>query len=479
MTRLEMQALHELERGVSSDIGFICGIAGQAMVAIGMADAAVSRMANALREAPPAQRYTIISVLARMHDAGASAAESLARIVEDRRNDDALRGHAAYGLASVVGNNAEGSDRVASIFDAGPENVRQGVLQGMAECGVIPAWAKEKVDMALSAEDEVTRWSAMKAIAGADAESAAFFVGSLFIVAADTQSIAELSACAEALARAQEASIEGLVGIIQSEDVRRLPVVAMALVLLGKHGATVLRRAADVALGECRTVLPLILRDMGKGAVEALLPVVSSWVNDSEYGELADVAVKILGEWGVHATPAIPALVQCVARGEEEVAFLARRVLLGFGALAAQEVERFCKAATPDEGERLRKALGQSPVASARSVEAEFLRFMDMDRTVLRTFVWIADEMAQERMSFRTLQVLLEAKQVAGEIPGDIQLGYRTLDERARAAEQILKESLFAWRPNAKTALLPNGKLVADRVRRFLAWVDSASNRND
>lgn len=350
-----------------------------------------------------------------------------------------------------------------------------GAAEGLALGGNIPVAAVERLGGLLSADDaQLRRASAVglrmlgdHALAALDA-----LVDRLW----REEELVIVQEIVAALGAIGVPAIDPLVDVVRKEDMRKTPLAAASLVLIGNaHPDAVV--GALLSYPELSTALALIgiVRELGAKAAIAV-PALAELLDGAPDDESAVFVLASIGACGAAGIAAAPAVARCLARHEGTVAEWSYQALWQMGPEALPAVEELLKKTEGPAKERLERL---NSAWRPRAVES-FEEFAGIDLALIELFVRAATILARGAASWP--EVLNELRERGAEdslVPLNLEIDPKTLSNHVKKLGTKLNVTLTWGRERGKRRLTQEAASVLEKARSYLKALRERSSSGD
>lgn len=376
---------------------------------------------------------------------------------------------ARYAAASTIGSICKGTGRAPELLlpllVEANWTIFDGIVEGLRLSGIVPPEAALLLGKMTKHDKVEVRRAAIRSLGMMEA----FAVPAIpvLIERADTETDYDtLIMIARTFSATGDAGVPALAHLLTTGRTFSVNAAVAALVGMREIGArtiaAILPRVADDRILQS---LVMCLQELGVHASPAVPPLAKILMNAKE-GHLALAAAQALHACGSSSAQAMPSLVDCVARRDDEVAWWAERVLGQFPTAAVAAIETAQQIASGNVKERLARVIGRlSALDDSRFGRLESLG----DDSLLTMFLNVAGYIQEHgAVSFKRMEPAFEARR---DQLGDIGFptSARALLLGIESLEKHLKCRLIDRIPGRKGRLTQDAETLVMDVKEYFA----------
>lgn len=462
--------IQTLRRALRDERPGIVVVAAKVFARLGVHSAEpVEELAGALTNESDECVYPVLLALTELGPHARVALDAVRDFLNDRTRSPSLRGRAARTIGCIMRGSDDGLDALSRALSSNAWEVVVGAIEGVVESGRATAPMVERIEELLASEHEEVQIAAAQAL-GRIGPRAATSVPALVSRLNGRVSPRLGTALARALGGIGATAAPALLDIIRRHDAQAIPIASAAFAHMGSMGATALAEALKTETDEwARGAFVAVVRELGSEAGETV-PVLATILADTEDEELVAMVVAAIDATGRAAMQAVPALVACVCKGSDELAFAAKRVLRNLGPEATQAVAAALAGLPADERERLEGFLPQAD----DGLERLFAKFDGVNDTLLWNFVYVADILIEREqvglkpVGMTRMAEMLPERKKQGKVPADFKGQGRMLGIRIEKLETLLGFHFHDGTPGRSGELTREARALLDEVKAYL-----------
>jgi HEAT repeat protein len=324
----------------SENVGLALAAANALLGAKVWQQEAMRRVAEMLSGNDTQAQYAAMSVLRQCGGAAHGVARRVIGYMSDRSRPVEHRAYAAEVLGAIAGGSEAASEALLALLDSKVPMIIRGAISALTENGAPSSKAVARIAQCLSGDiPEEVRIAAAHGLAELGG-SAAAAVPALLICGEQSTSEDVKAAVGAALAGIGAGAIVPLVERAAHAGLPLYPVLVHAFARMGMAEARALLRCAMES--DTTSVVEILLGGMSVIGWKAafLIPELSELLTCCEDEAVACQIIGLIRQAGPSAIEAAPALIRCVCRGSDELAWIAGKALEDLGPAVLPHIER-------------------------------------------------------------------------------------------------------------------------------------------
>lgn len=426
----------------------------------------IEALSSRLHALPAELQYHLLNSVKPLGAQAAALRPALASLLKDKDAHPLLRSNAAATLGRVCEGTTDGvSDLLAAIKQDEWEIVL-GAAEGLAAGDEVPEEAIQRLTGLLSHQDVNYRRAAAHGLSYFGKRAASAIPALLDHVGKECESVVcEDLVCT--FSNIGEAAIRPMVQTLRDGDVRKLPVISAALLMIGADAVPAVLPLLQESNANSRKLALVLMRSLGScaaAAVDQLGEILDAASDEEETG----YALAVCRELGPKAKEVAPAIVRCLLKEDGPIVEMC---LVALGRIGP-DVRPLLEAAIQNEEGGRRQRLERALNGLRASDDRRFARFEALDNDkLLRMFAEIGRLLVKQTGPMTWPQI---SETLTGQAEGEEHYGgFPTSPSSLRKGMDKLKEQLgvklTAHGGNKPGSLTPEGQSLLPDVLAYLS----------